>query len=72
MEWLGELYDRLFSTATVSATADGGLLIRSAPGRYVLWILLFLVLLPAARWCWRRRIGGNSRPASASPRSRSR
>ena len=31
--------------------------IHSAPGRYLVWIVAFFVVLPLSRWCWRRRIG---------------
>ncbi|HZL99163.1 MAG TPA: hypothetical protein VFD43_02830 [Planctomycetota bacterium] len=58
MDWLGELYARLLSTATIVETADGGLLVQSAPGRYAAWVAVFLVLLPGALWCWRRGLGG--------------
>ena len=60
-DWVSAV-SRLLAPATIAELADGTLLIRSAPGRYVLWVLLFLVLLPAARWCWRRRIGGHLAP----------
>lgn len=56
------LYGQLFSSATISHAADGAVIVHSAPGRYVAWLAAFLVLLPVARWCWRRGIGGPFAP----------
>ena len=49
---------RIFASAVIEEDA-GGLSIRSAPGRYVAWLLAFAVILAAAWFCRRRRIGGN-------------
>ena len=56
------LYDELFGAASVSEAADGSLSIRSAPMRYAVWILAFVIAAPASWWCWRRRMGGNLAP----------
>ena len=56
------LYDELFGAASVTETADGSLCIRSAPMRYAVWILAFVVVAPVSWWCWRRRIGGRLAP----------
>jgi hypothetical protein len=61
MDWISPI-SRWLAPATIAETADGGLLVASAPGRYVQWLLLFLVLLPVSRWCWRRKLGGNLAP----------
>ena len=49
---------RFFASAHIEEGA-GGLSIRSAPGRYAAWLLAFGVILAAAWFCRRRRIGGN-------------
>ncbi|MGV3662648.1 MAG: hypothetical protein ACO1TE_20865 [Prosthecobacter sp.] len=59
---LADLYGDIFSTASISETPDGALLIRSAPGRYMAWVLAFPVILLVTRWCWRRGIGGAFAP----------
>ncbi|MCX6898148.1 MAG: tetratricopeptide repeat protein [Verrucomicrobia bacterium] len=56
------LYDELFGAASVTEAADGSLSIRSAPMRYVMWILAFVVVAPVSWWCWRHRIGGRLAP----------
>lgn len=56
------LYGKLFSQASIRETADGALLIQSAPGRYLAWVFAFLILVLATRWCWKRRIGGAYAP----------
>lgn len=59
---MASLYGRIFSSATVAETADGVLTIHSAPGRYIMWAVAFLVVLPSSWWCWRRRLGGRFAP----------
>ena len=49
---------RLFASAIIEE-GPAGLSIRSAPGRYAAWLLAFVVILAAAWFCRRRRIGGN-------------
>ena len=49
---------RIFASAIVEEDA-AGLSIRSAPGRYAVWVLAFAVILGAAWFCRRRRLGGN-------------
>lgn len=56
------LYGKLFSQALMQETADGALLIQSAPGRYLTWSLAFVVLVMVTGWCWRRRLGGAYAP----------
>jgi hypothetical protein len=51
-------FSRLFASAVIEEDA-GGLSIRSAPGRYAAWLLAFALILAAAWFCRRRRIGGN-------------
>ena len=60
---LANLYDTLFCGASVSESADGTLLIRSAPSRYVLWVVAFIVLATVSGWCWRRRLIGRWAPS---------
>jgi hypothetical protein len=52
----------LFSSAFMTTTADGGLVLHSAPYRYVGWVLAFVVLLPLSWFCWRRKIAGTLAP----------
>lgn len=60
---LASSYGQLFSSATVSETADGVLVVQSAPGRYVGWIVAFFIVASVSRWCWRRRIYKHFAPA---------
>lgn len=46
-----------FSGAYITQTT-GGVFIHSAPGRYVAWILAFMVVVPLTGYLWRRGIGG--------------
>ena len=62
MMLLADLYDRWFSSSTSAVQADGSLLIRSAPGRYVVWVAVFLLLSAGGGWCWRRRRLGHWGP----------
>ena len=55
-QW-GDFYDRWLSSANVTETAEGLLLITSAPGRYAGWAAVFLVMMPLMRWLRRRGIG---------------
>jgi len=57
------LSEQIFTSATIAESADGGLTIHSAPGRYIVWVIAFLVVLPLSAWCWRRRIGGRYAPS---------
>jgi hypothetical protein len=52
----------VFSRAVITTTADGGLIIFSAPIRYVGWALAFAILLPLSWLAWRRKIGGTLAP----------
>ena len=63
MPFLANALVDLFSTASVAELSDGTLQIQSAPSRYILWVLAFVVLLPISWWCWRRRIGGHIAPS---------
>jgi hypothetical protein len=38
LELIASLYGQVFSSATVTEVAGGGVTIQSAPGRYVAWI----------------------------------
>lgn len=60
MSWFGTL----FSSATITYTPDGTLTLHSAPGRYLVWALAFLLVMPIARYCWRRGIGGHYAPGA--------
>src|SRR6266404_2465731 len=59
---LATLSAGLFASASVTLDAAGCLNIRSAPGRYVAWIVAFLVVLGISAWCWRRHIGKHFAP----------
>src|SRR5690242_5795361 len=59
---IGTLSQGVFASASVAVAADGSLNIQSAPGRYVAWLMAFIVILPLSAWCWRRRIGGRLAP----------
>lgn len=61
---LAGIYAHLFSTASVAELGDGSLQIQSAPGRYLAWILAFVIVLPASWWCWHRRVGGRIAPSA--------
>jgi hypothetical protein len=61
---LASAYGQLFSSATVSETADGVWVVQSAPGRYVGWIVAFFIVALVSRWCWRRRIYKHFAPAA--------
>ena len=56
--FVAALLSRLFASAIVEEDA-GGLSIRSAPGRYAAWVLAFGIILAAAWFCRRRKLGGN-------------
>ncbi len=58
------LYSSIFSSASARELTDGSLAIESDPGRYLAWIIAFLVILPLSCWCWRRRIGAAFAPGA--------
>jgi hypothetical protein len=51
-QW-GDFYDRWLSSS-VTESAEGVLLITSAPGRYAGWVVVFLVMMPGMLWLHRR------------------
>ena len=54
----------MFSAGTVSTLPNGDLLLQSAPERYLVWGLVFLLVAPIAFFLWRRKIGGNCPPGA--------
>jgi hypothetical protein len=63
-QFFARLY-ALFASASITQAADGSLMIQSAPGRYLAWVLAFVVVLPIAVWCWRKGLGGRYAPGVA-------
>jgi hypothetical protein len=61
--YIAGLYGEIFSSASISYMPDGALQISSAPGRYLAWVLAFIIVTPLSYWCWRRRIGWHFAPA---------
>ncbi len=57
-QFLVNLYNRWFAAASITQAADGSLTLQSAPGRYVVWVVAFIVVMPLAGWFWRKKIGG--------------
>ena len=53
----------LFSSGIVDQTANS-LVIHSAPGRLLVWVLAFILVMPAAWYCWRRGIAGHYAPGA--------
>jgi hypothetical protein len=56
------IYGWLFSQGVVTETADGGLIIESAPGRYIGWTVAFIIAMPISFWLWRRGRAGRFAP----------
>ena len=54
-----DAYYELLSGANAVIDSSGRLIISSAPSRFVGWVLVFLLGVPATAWCWARGLGGN-------------
>jgi len=52
-----------FSAGLVTEAPDGSLQLVSAPGRFLAWILAFIIVCPICGWCWRRKLGIPFTPA---------
>ena len=60
---LASLWSDWFASASITHTPDGSLVVASAPGRYVAWVVAFVVMFLGGGWCWRRGIGGRFAPS---------
>ncbi len=55
-------YNDIFSRGVSKIDENGILIIQSAPSRYIVWTLVFILGLPLTRYLWKKGLGGNFAP----------